>query len=72
VSARPSQQAIHQLVTVAPVAAPDTPGLMVVLEAIEGIRTDLQTQHMSIQDQEENQQQMAQALLQISKVFNKS
>ena len=45
---------------------------MVVLEAIEGIRTDLQTQHMSIQDQEENQQQMAQALLQISKVFNKS
>ena len=45
--------------------------MMAVLVTIEGIRTDLQTQHMCIQDQEANQQQMAQTLLQLSMVFKR-
>jgi hypothetical protein len=66
-----SQASLHQLAaTIAPIVAPDVQGMVAVLASLEGIRQDLQTHQMSIQDQEDNHAQMAQSLLTICTQFN--
>jgi hypothetical protein len=66
-----SQATLHQLaVPITPIVAPDVQGMVAVLAALEGIRQDIETHQMSIQDQSANQNQMAQALLTICTQLN--
>ena len=66
-----SQASLHQLVApIAPIVAPDVQDMVAVLASLEGIRQDLQTHQMSIQDQADNQAQMAQVLLTICTQLN--
>ena len=66
-----SQVSLHQLaVSITPIVEPDVQGMVAVLASLEGIRQDIQTNQMSIQDQEANQNQMAQALLTICTQLN--
>ena len=65
-----SQASLHQLVAVTPPVAAETQGMVAVLASLEGIRHDLQTHQMSIQDQAATQGEMAQALLTICAQLN--
>jgi hypothetical protein len=66
-----SQATLHQLaLPITPIVAPDVQGMVSVLAALEGIRQDIETHQMSIQDQSGNQNQMAQALLTICTQLN--
>jgi hypothetical protein len=66
-----SQTVLHQLtVPITPITAPDVQGMVAVLASLEGIRQDLVTHHMSIQDQVDNQAQMTQTLLTICTHLN--
>ena len=66
-----SQATLHQLaLPITPIVAPDVQGMVAVLAALEGIRQDIETHQMSIQDQVANQNQMAQALLTICTQLN--
>ena len=66
-----SQASLHQLaVTLTPIFATDVQGMVAVLASLDGIRQDIQTHQMSIQDQVANQNQMAQALLTICTQLN--
>ena len=66
-----SQVSLHQLaVSITPIVEPDVQGMVAVLASLEGIRQDIQTHQMSIQDQVANQNQMAQALLTICTQLN--
>ena len=60
-----TQASLHQLAApaVTPTVAPDTQSMVAVLASLEGIRQDLQTHQMSIQDQAGTQGEMVQALL---------
>ena len=59
-----SQASLHQLAApITPIVEPDVQGMVAVLASLEGIRQDIQTHQMSIQDQVANQNQMTQALL---------
>jgi len=62
----PSQLPIHQL------AVPAVPSgdVGLILTAIDEIRADMATQQLSMQDQQVHQEQMAQALLQLTLVLN--
>jgi len=62
----PSQAAIHQL----SVPAAKTGDMGLVLTALDEMRADIQTQQLSIQDQQVHQEQMSSALLQLSLTFN--
>jgi hypothetical protein len=68
-----SQASLHQLSATVPtpIVAPDIQGMVAVLTSLDGIRHDLQTHQMSIQDQEATQGQMAQALLTLCTQLNK-
>jgi hypothetical protein len=50
--------------------AAETQGMVAVVASLEGIRQDLQTHQMSIQDQAATQGEMAQALLTICTQLN--
>ena len=65
-----SQASLHQLAAVAPPVAAETQGMVAVLASLEGIRQDLQTHQMSIQDQAATQGEMAQALLTLCTQLN--
>jgi hypothetical protein len=66
-----SQASLHQLaVTLTPIFATDVQGMVAVLASLDGIRQDIQTHQMSIQDQVANQNQMTQALLTICTQLN--
>jgi hypothetical protein len=68
-----SQASLHQLAATVPtpIVAPDIQGMVAVLASLDGIRHDLQTHQMSIQDQAATQGQMAQALLTLCTQLNK-
>ena len=68
-----SQASLHQLAATGPtpIVAPDIQGMVAVLASLDGIRHDLQTHQMSIQDQAATQGQMAQALLTLCTQLNK-
>jgi hypothetical protein len=65
-----SQTSLHQLTVVTPPVAAETQGMVAVLASLEGIRQDLQTHQMSIQDQAATQGEMAQALLTLCTQLN--
>jgi hypothetical protein len=58
------------LAAVTPPVAAETQGMVAVLASLEGIRQDLQTHQMSIQDQAATQGEMAQALLTLCTQLN--
>jgi hypothetical protein len=67
-----SKASFHQLAApaITPLVAPDVQGMVAVFASLEGIRQDIQTHQMSIQDQATNQNQMSQALLTICTQLN--
>ncbi len=66
-----SQTDLHQLsVPITPIVASEVQGMVTVLADLEGIRQDIETHQMSIQDQVANQNQMTQTLLTICTHLN--
>ena len=65
-----SQASLYQLAAVTPPVAAETQGMVAVLASLEGIRHDLQTHQMSIQDQAATQGELSQALLTICTQLN--